>query len=252
MMNPLKFALIVLALSCAPCLAQRPEFEAATVKIAHPEGDLIDMNLGTIRNEHLTLTNATLSDCIKFAWTLASDAQLAGPAWISSKEFLYDVVAEAAPGTPREQALIMLQNLLMDRMALKTHYEQRSASYLALVQGKDGAKLQPAVSGGPPTSNGPSVLGRIAGPHMAMSTLAMLLSRFERETVIDRTALAGFYQVKLEWTPDDARLADGATSTDAPSLFTAIQQQLGLKLVPRKGPIDVLVIDSANKTPAEN
>lgn len=252
MKPPCKSLLVLLALAGAPCLAQRPEFEAATVKIAHPEGDRIDMNLGTIRNEHLTLTNVTLSDCIKFAWTLASDAQLAGPDWIKSKEYLYDVVAEATPGAPREQELIMLQNLLAERMALKTHHEQRPASYLALVQGKSGAKLKPAVPGGPPTSNGPSVLGRIAGPHMAMSTLAMLLSRFEHETVIDQTGLAGFYQVKLEWTPDDPRMAAMSVTADGPSLFTAIQQQLGLKLTPRKGPIDVLVVDSVNKTPAEN
>ncbi len=250
-MNPRKSAPVLLMMACIPCLAQRPEFDVATVKIAHPEGDRIDMNLGTIRNEHLTLTNATLSDCIKFAWTLASDAQLAGPDWIKSKEYLYDVVAEATPGTPREQELIMLQNLLAERMELKTHHEQRPATYLALVSGKNGPKLQPAVDASP-AAHAQGLVGRIAGPHMAMSTLALLLSRFEHETVIDQTGLTGFYQVKLEWTPDDPRMAAIALSTDAPSLFTAIQQQLGLKLVPRKGPIDVLVIDSVNKTPAEN
>ncbi len=250
-MNACKSALVILVLVSFPCLAQHPQFDVATVKIAHPEGDRIDMNLGTIRHETLTLTNATLADCIKFAWTLASDAQLAGPDWIKSKEFLYDVVAETTPGTPREKELIMLQNLLADRMALKTHHEQRRASYLALIQGKNGAKLQPAAPG-LPNANGSGLVGRIAGPHMAMSTLAMLLSRFERETVIDQTGLKGFYQVELEWTPDDPGMAAAAVSADAPSLFTAIQQQLGLKLAPRKGPIDVLVIDSASKTPAEN
>jgi uncharacterized protein (TIGR03435 family) len=246
-----KSALLLFVLASVPCLARRPEFEVATVKIAHPEGDRIDMNLGTIRHEHLTLTNVTLSDCIKFAWTLASDAQLAGPDWIKSKEYLYDVVAEATLGTPREQELIMLENLLAERMALRFHLEQRQASYLPLVQGKDGAKLQLAVPD-TTTSNGQGLIGRIAGPRMAISTLALLLSRSEHETVIDKTGLTGFYGVKLERTPDDPRMAAMSVTADGPSLFTAIQQQLGLMLVPRKGPIDVLVIDSASKTLAVN
>ncbi len=83
-----------------------------------------------------------------------------------------------------------------------------------------------------------------------MKGLATLLSRFERETVIDLTGLEGQFEFKLEWTPDNGPAPpDGAS---APSLFTAVQEQLGLKLESRKGPLDVLVVDHAEKVPTEN
>jgi uncharacterized protein (TIGR03435 family) len=99
---------------------------------------------------------------------------------------------------------------------------------------------------------------------MNMQTLATLLSRFERQTVLDKTGLAGFFQVRLEWTPERLRdlplrpdgglpQLNGQTIDPAgPSVYTAIQEQLGLRLESRKGPVDVLVVDSADKTPAEN
>ena len=86
-----------------------------------------------------------------------------------------------------------------------------------------------------------------------MLTLVTLLSRFERQTVIDRTGLEGPFELNLEWTPEDGTkaTADVQDST-GPSLFTAIQEQLGLKLESRKGPLDVLVVDHAGKVPAAN
>jgi uncharacterized protein (TIGR03435 family) len=87
-----------------------------------------------------------------------------------------------------------------------------------------------------------------------MQTLAVLLSRFERQTVIDMTGLKGFYDVKLEWTPDFPPQVNGvpAETAPGPSLFTAVQEQLGLKLESRKGPVDVVVVDHAEQVPAEN
>jgi uncharacterized protein (TIGR03435 family) len=85
-----------------------------------------------------------------------------------------------------------------------------------------------------------------------MQLLATLLSRFERETVVDMTGLKGLFDVKLEWTPDGGAVPAVLDGASGPSVFTALQEQLGLKLEPRKGPIDVLVIDHAEKTPAEN
>jgi uncharacterized protein (TIGR03435 family) len=85
---------------------------------------------------------------------------------------------------------------------------------------------------------------------MSMQTLTLLLSRFERQTVIDNTGLKGFYELKLEWAPDISR--PDAEPPPGPSLFTAVQEQLGLKLESRKGSVDVVVVDSAAKVPAEN
>ena len=87
----------------APVQAPALEFEVATVKPSPPpEGDLININLGTARNGRLTFGNASLSDCLKFAYGIVSDAQLAGPDWIKSKSVRFDIVAQAAPDASRE------------------------------------------------------------------------------------------------------------------------------------------------------
>ena len=222
------------------------QFEVATVKQSPPPaGDKINMNLGNIRNGRLTLENATLGDCLKFAYGLYSDGQLAGPDWIKSKVFLYDVVALTPTGSTREQNLAMLQKLLSERLKIVSHHEQRELSYLALTVAKGGSKMHTATADAAPS--GPSMYGNIVNHSMTMHSLALLLSRFEKQTVLDETGLSGGFEVSWQWNPEQAKADD-----DRPSLYTALQQQLGLKLEPHKGRVDVLVVDSAEKVPAEN
>jgi hypothetical protein len=93
----------------------RTEFEVATMRQSPPPaGDLIDINLGTLRNGRLTFANASLSDCLKFAWQIVSDDQISGPDWIKSKAVRFDIVAQVPPDTPRDQVFLMLQALLAD------------------------------------------------------------------------------------------------------------------------------------------
>lgn len=234
-----------LLLCAAPSLiAQGPEFDAATLKASPPpEGDRIYINLGTIEHGRLTLTNASLSDCLKFAYRIVADAQLAGPDWIRSKTIRFDVVAEAPPDTPRERMLVMLQALLAERLEVAVHHESRELAYLALVQTKNGSRMRQAQADPAPPKN-PMVPGSIVSNGMSMPTLATLLSRFQHETVLDQTGLSGLFEIKLEWSPNQ--------DTDGPALATALQEQLGLRLESRKGPVDVLVVDSADKIPADN
>jgi uncharacterized protein (TIGR03435 family) len=238
-----------------------PVFEVATVKSSPPHtGDSINIDLGTVRNGRLTLTNASLSDCIRFAYGLVSDEQIAGPDWVKSKEVRFDIVGQAQLDIPRDQFPLMLQPLLAERLKLAFYYQPKQMSYLALVVGKNGSKLRSAQTGAPP--GGLQVPGRIASGQMTMLRLAMLLSRFQRQTVRDLTGLRGSYDLKLEWTPEPNRAVPPATDTNenrailanqsAPSLFTAVQEQLGLRLEPRKGPVDVLIVDHAEKVPTEN
>jgi uncharacterized protein (TIGR03435 family) len=228
-----------------------PEFDAATVKRSPPpSGDSININLGTALNGKVALTNATLSDCIKFAYGIAADAQLSGPDWINSGTLRYDVVGQAPGDTPRDQLLLMLQTLLADRMKLVLHREPRELRYVALIPGKTAVKMQPTPPGTAPVF-APSVAGRIVSPQMSMPTLAKLLSRFERQTVLDMTGLEGPFDVRLEWSPDDTGKLD-VQQPSRPSLATAVQEQLGLRLEARKGPVEVLVVDSADRVPAEN
>ena len=234
--------------------AQAPEFEVATLRVSPPPtGDSFNINLGLIRNGKLTISNANLGDCIKLAYNLVSDDQLTGPDWMRDKLVRFDVVAQAPPDTSREQVLLMLQSLLADRLKLKLHTEKRELSYSALLIGKNGSKLLPA---GAVPGNGIHHSGNLDNT-MTMEFLARLLSRFERDTVIDRTGLKGSFEVKLQWATAGNRAAvagpnEVPDSPSGPSLSTALQEQLGIRLVRQKGPLDVLIVDSVQRVPADN
>jgi uncharacterized protein (TIGR03435 family) len=239
-------------------LGHAQSFEVASVKVGAPipAGETYNINLGTVSHGTLTLTNTTLADCLRFAYSLTSDSLIAGDGWIKSKEYRYTIVAKAAPETSRDEMLRMLQALLTERFKLEFHREPREMSYYALIPGKKGAKIEPAqtdVAG----ADDRTVPGRIVRRQMSMLILATLLARFEFRgaTVLDQTGLKGLYAVNLEWTPSPNVNAESNANADAPagpSLFTALQEQLGLRLEARKGPVEVLVIDSAEKKPVEN
>ena len=201
--------------------------------------------LGSVRNGKLTFANASLSDCLKFAYGLVSDAQISSPDWVKSREVRFDIVAQPPAGTPDDQIPCMLQTLMADRLKLAVHREPKDLSFLALAKGKNGPKFH--VSTAPAsTPTGIQYGGRMASSRISMPKLALLLSRFERQTILDRTGLGGFYDLKLEWAPD------GATDNPGPSLYTAVQEQLGLKLEARKGPVEIILVDNAEKVPADN
>jgi uncharacterized protein (TIGR03435 family) len=209
--------------------ANAPPFEVATVKaVSAPEtGDQYLINLGRIQNGRLTLANATLADCLKFAYDIVSDAQLSGPDWINSKVLRYDIVAQADPNAPRDQMLLMLQILLAERLKVTVHREQRELPFLALVPAKNGPKLHPARPDAPPPE-GPHILGRIVSKRMSIPTLAMLLSRFERQTILDQTGLDGSFEIALQWDWHNDRPSPALPGTaSGPSLFAALEEQLG-------------------------
>jgi uncharacterized protein (TIGR03435 family) len=225
-------------------------FEVASVKVGAPipVGQNYNINLGTVSHGTLTLTNTTLADCLRFAYSLTSDSLIASPDWIKSKEFRYTIVAKAAPETPRNEMLRMLQSLLTERFKLEFHREPREMSYYALVPSKNGPKIELSKTDipGPDERNGG---GRIVRRQLSMLMLATLIARFElHSTVLDQTGLRGLYGVNLEWTPG----VEANPDAPGPSIFTALHEQLGLKLEARKGPIEVLVIDHAEKVPTDN
>lgn len=225
-------------------------FEVASIKVPQAVfGQPYDINLGAVQHDTVTLTNVSLADCIRFAYGLSSDYQLSGPDWITSKELRYDIVAKTAPGTTREQALQMMQKLLAERFKLALHREQRMLSYYALQVGKGGPGM-PAANDNPAVapSGVPGQL-RIVSNRMPMFSLVTILSRYMRAFVVDETGLTGDFEVRLVWTPDDRPIPEDERG---PSVFTAVEDQLGLRLVSKKGPRDVLVVDRAEKVPIEN
>jgi uncharacterized protein (TIGR03435 family) len=232
--------------------APRTEFEVATVRQSPPPpGDLIDINLGTLRNGRLTFANASLSDCLKFAWQIVSDDQISGPDWIKSKAVRFDIVAQAPPDTPRDRLSLMLQALLADRLKLVLHHERKTLPFLALVTGRNGSKLSKPSDANNSGGN-IAARGRITANHMSMQGLVTLLSRFERQAVVDMTGLQGEFAFHLEWMPEAGGTAAATDIPSGPSIFTAVEEQLGLKLESRKAPLDVLVVDHAEKVPTEN
>jgi len=225
---------------------QRPEFEVATFKVSPtvPLGTPIGINLGTFRNGTLTMTNVTLAECLQFAYTLVSQDQVIGADWIKSRETRFDIVAKAAADTPIDGARVMLRSLLADRLKLATRTEQRPFSFVALVQSKSGAKLLPGKeSTGTPGSGSP---GLITGVQMPISVLVSLLSRFEGQLFVDRTGLTGRYQIKLEWAPDNDPNRNGR------SLAEALEEQLGLRMDRRREPLDVVIVERADRVPTDN
>lgn len=244
------YRIITLLVVTGFVIARAQSFEVASVKVAPVvSGERYNINLGTIQHDTVTLTNASLADCVRFAYGLSSDSQLFGPDWVKSKELRYDIVAKTAPGTTREQALQMMQALLAERFNLALHREQRVLAYYALVVAKGGPKMAEAKDAPASVPTGVQGQLRIISNRMPISTVATLLSRYMRAFVVDQTGLAGDFEVKLVWTPDDRPIPDDERGA---SVFTAVEEQLGLKLVSRRGPMEVLVVDRAEKTPTEN
>jgi uncharacterized protein (TIGR03435 family) len=231
-------------------IAYGQSFEVASVKVPQVvSGQPYNIDLGTIQHNTVTLTNVSLADSIKFAYGLSSDLQLSGPEWITSKEVRYDIVAKTALGTTRDQVPQMMRALLAERFKLALHREQRVLSYYALVVGKGGPKMHAATDAPANVPAGVQGQLRIISNRMPMSLVVAVLSRYMHTLVVDQTGLAGEFEVKLVWTPDDRPMP---WDERGPSVFTAVQEQLGLKLISRKGPMEVLIVDRAEQTPTEN
>jgi uncharacterized protein (TIGR03435 family) len=221
-----------------------PAFEAASIRRNVSGGMNTSLNVSGGR---FTATNASAKTLIRNAYEILG-FQLAGePRWLDTE--MYDIVATTgiSEKIPPDRLKLLLQNLLLDRFQLKVHWETRETSVYALVPSKTGLKLKQSSEGGEPSINTQKRLGtvRMKGAREPVSILASNLGNQLGRIVLDRTGLPGFYDWMLEWDQDPA-----AEST-LPSLFTALQEQLGLKLEAQKGPMETLVIDRAER-PSEN
>ncbi|HUB78681.1 MAG TPA: TIGR03435 family protein [Bryobacteraceae bacterium] len=234
--------------------AHAQSFDVASVKPSQPAGDRIDINLGTYRHGEVTLTNTTLSECIQFAYDLVSEDQIDGPDWIRDRSLRVDIIAKTSPDTPRDQALLMTQALLNERFHMRIHREPKPVRHLELTVGKKGPKM--AVwdenQTDPPSQY---YRGRLFYNHRSMHSFALLLSRQLKQPVIDLTGLSGFYNVRLEWASEDPMVA-APPASDAgaplPDIYQAVEEQMGLHLEAKKTPIEVIVVDRADKVPVPN
>ena len=240
----------------------RPSFDVASVKPSDP--DIGKTLVGTQRGGRFVATNASLKMLIGFAYDLRNDQISGGPNWLDSAK--YDIEAKADSTTPippgpagAPQMRLRAQSLLADRFKLVVHRETREEPVYELTVAKGGSKLK-EVADRPGQQRGirSARRGQLAGISAPLPSLMKVLSDELGRAVIDKTGLRGeFYDFTLSWAPsvssDLAGLADApATPSDpsGPSIFTAVQDQLGLKLESRKGPVEILVIDHAEKPDA--
>jgi uncharacterized protein (TIGR03435 family) len=234
------------------------EFEVASIKPSNASGPMsrgvrVQMAPGGRLNE----SNITVKFLIQQAYNVKDFQISGGPAWINSER--YDLVAKADGDVGRmDQIRPLIQKLLADRFQLTIHRDTKELPIYALVVGKNGPKLKESAANNP----GPQIRvnrGLIDGQGMGMDMLANQLSVPLGRTVLDKTGLKGQYDIKLEFTPEDGPghgPGDGPEAapppdTAGPSIFTALQEQLGLKLETSKGPVQIIIIDRVEK-PTEN
>jgi uncharacterized protein (TIGR03435 family) len=237
-----------------------PTFEVATIKPSDParSGQIV-----TLRGAEVITTNTTVHDLINLAYWLHPKQLTGGPAWTESEK--YDMAGKPdAPGQPSvDQMKMMIQKLLADRFQLKFHFEKRDLSAYAVRITNAGAKIirsQDDPKGYPGWNFGRTAAGTtLTFRNSPMSQVTAILQNFLDKPVVDQSGLSERYDFTLTFTLDPAQMArlggppiPAADNPDAaPDVFTAFQQQLGLKLESTKAPVDVMVIDKVEK-PSEN
>ena len=267
----LTLAVMAIAAIQAPSLAQsragtRPSFEVASIKPGKTDRGVT----AGVGNGQGGGRNMTLKMLIALAYRVQEFRIVGGPRWIGFDRFDVEGKAEDPRADP-DQLRLMLQSLLEDRFQLKLHRENKEAPVYALVVAKDGPKIKLAPDQTSPSVNGPAEpgadpnrgamrigSGSLVGSAVTLSLFTRLLSQRLDRTVVDNTNLDGRFDIRLYWTPDvgEAAALDAGgnplppVDSTGPSIFTAIQEQLGLRLVSTKGPVDLTIIDHVEKPSA--
>jgi uncharacterized protein (TIGR03435 family) len=217
----------------------RPAFEVASIK-PHLPGPGPMRVTSSAENGRINYVNMTLKGCIRAAYGLRPYQISGGPAWFASER--YDIVAKAAGRATEEQMMPMLQALLADRFKLAVHHESKELPIYVLVVAKNGPKIHEVKDNGDGAEIDSDDEHPITARNVSMTQLAGILSRGSQtdRPVFDQTGLKGVFNFALRFATDDA-------SGDTPDIFSALQEQLGLKLVPSRGPVEIFVIDHVEK-----
>ena len=245
--------------------ASLPKYEVATIKPAKDDepGRMLMFNPSGVK-----MKGMPIEEVLRSAFGVEEDRLLGLPGWAKSSRFDIDAKVDAADapkleGLTPDQRGAMLLPLFVDRFNLKYHHEVKELPLYALVLAKNGPKLTESKQADPSSKDGPHRMmmmgrGSLDGQGTSIETLTHVISMHVGRTVIDKTGLTGTYDFKLTWTPDEgagpmmkgpggggAPGTESAPPPDAggPTLLTALQEQLGLKLESEKGPVDVIVID---------
>jgi uncharacterized protein (TIGR03435 family) len=235
-----------------------PAFEVTSVRPNRSADRRFDITPS--RGGMLRATNASLKQLINAAYQMPDFRISVNSGWMNTDRF--DVEARAAGDPPREQMQLMLQSLLAERFKLVVHREIRELPTYELQVAKGGPRLKEGKCVGQPGPANPcggysaSIWGHMVAKAADIRQLTQFLSSLQSRVVVDKTGLTGDYDMELTWTPDESPTGPGdpgqaPPEPNGPSLFTALQEQLGLRLEPAKGRVEILVIDGAEK-PSEN
>jgi bla regulator protein blaR1 len=236
------------------------EFEAASIKPSAPAAlGNIRVGMQMMPGGRISMSGVTVKLLIQQAYGVKDFQIVGGPPWLGSER--YDITAKPEAAATDDQVKVMIQSLLKDRFQLQFHRETKELPTYALVVAKGGPKLKESEgAGGSGQGRGGQMRmmgrGHVEATGVPLSNLATQLANALGRSVIDKTGLQGDYDYKLDWTPDEAQGGpmrgpggESAAPADNPgvSLFTAVQDQLGLKLESTKGPVEILVIERAEK-----
>ena len=240
----------IVGIVAADALAQAPppSFEVATVRASGP--DSAPMSLQRQPGGRLVTSNTPLTFLISWAFGLDDGRLLGAPTGADSTRF--DIVAKAPiDNPPPGQMQLMMRSLLAERFGLVVHTETRNRNVYTLRIAAGGTRLiivnPPEPADGNPFSMDDA--GVLKGRHVTAAMLARVLSSQLGEPVEDMTQLTGSFDFTLRWRPDTGPIPDDGTR---PSLFTAIREQLGLRLDTRRVPVDVVIVDRLSLAPTAN
>jgi uncharacterized protein (TIGR03435 family) len=236
-----------------------PSFEVASVRVsqvgkAGGEGsrrENIQVSPGTV-----TMRNVSLKSGIRWAYHVM-DYQVTGPDWLGSERF--DIVGKSAGPVAEDQLRVMLQALLAERFKLALHRQTKELPAYVLLVGKNGPKFHETQTEGEASIQPNRALLSVAVQRAPVSQLVEMLSNVLRSPVLDQTGLKGRYDITINVAKYVAEFGGkhGEGAAEAPpdllSIITmALQEELGLKLESRKAPLDLLIVDHADKMPVEN
>jgi uncharacterized protein (TIGR03435 family) len=249
-----KTLLLILAatLSCFQTASQTPptpppEFEAVSIHMVDPNTveNPSRSSKSSFPTNLFTMKSAPLTFLIQFAYNIDRQEYISAmPDWMESQAYDVSAKVEGDRQLTLEQMRPMLQRLLEQRFHLVFHRETKLTSGFELIAAKGGPKLQPSKDDSKPSAQ--MLPNRLDATHMDIAHFAGILAHRADQPAVDKTGLTGIYDFKLSYAPAND------PNSNLPDFFTALQEQLGLKLESRKVPVEFLVIDHVDKIPTEN
>jgi uncharacterized protein (TIGR03435 family) len=249
----MRIAISLLVLTSLAAWGQTPEpvpaFEVASIRAGEPGQESVETGPAS-----LTLRHFRLIACIRWAYRV-QDFQITGPGWMN--DVWFDIFAKSPGEVSVAQLREMLQKLLAERFHLAVHRDTKEMTTLVLTVGKGGHKLEPTETEGSPSFQTGNITA--TGRGATLEPLIELLTKELRTPVIDQTGLKGRFNYFVDLNPyftEESRKASQGINGPPPDanaiIAVAFQKELGLKVEPKKAPVEMIVVDSVEKTPSEN